>query len=321
MSRPKVKGCRGPCPFGRHILLLAMRYPVTDNPAAGNLSAELRAILIAEIEAARHQLIGHRVPSDAAIHGARKSVKCARATLRLLRACIGDHAYRRANNALRDAAAPLRGVRDTKVLLDTLEDLRKRRSRTCTSTTLLRRAFERQRIAAGYALLHAAVDVRASVSNLAAMVQYARLLTVKGDGLNDVLIGARRTYAKGRTAFVTSRRNPSDDHFHEWRKQTKYLLYQLRLLRGLKRNYIGTLIRQAQRLGDLLGDDHDLAVLRKQTRQKPDEVLTKAASVALAARIDGRRAKLQRKSLALGARLYRHTPKHFMFQLANVRKD
>jgi CHAD domain-containing protein len=296
-----------------------MRHPVTGKTGAGNLSADLRAALIAEIQAARHQLMTHTVPTDAAIHGARQCVKRARATLRLLRVSVGDRAYRRANNALRDAASPLRGVRDAKVSLDTLDDLRKR-SRLRTSATPLRHSYERQRIAARYMLLHSAPEVRATISNLAAMVHYVRLLSVKGDGLNDVLIGARRTYAKGRTAFATAQRTPSDHHFHAWRKQTKYLLYQLRILQRLKRNYIGTLIPQARHLCDLLGDDHDLAVLRQRTREKRDDLLAKSASAALAACIDRRRATLQRKSITLGARLYRRASKHFMRQLSHVHK-
>ena len=151
-------------------------------------------------------------------------------------------AYRRGNVALRDAASPLRGVRDTNALLDTLEDLSKRQSRRGPSTTLLRRAYERQRGIARHALAHAAAEVNASESNLTAMLQHVRLLTVKVDGLKGALLGAKRTYAKGRAALVTARRNPSDSHLHAWRKQAKYLFYQLRLLCGLRRCDISTCI-------------------------------------------------------------------------------
>jgi CHAD domain-containing protein len=297
-----------------------MRHAATNKTAAGNLSAELRTLLIDEIEAARQELMGHRLPSDAAIHHVRQSVKRARATLRLLRASIGSRAYRRADKVLQAAAAPLRAVRDAKVVLDILEDLRRRRSATRTSTTSLRFSFERQRLAARYAALRVAVDVSASIRDLAAMVEYARLLTVTADGLTDVLVGARRTYAKGRTAFKTVRRHPSDDDFHGWRKQTKYLFYQLQLLRNHNRVCMGTALRQAQRLGDLLGDYHDLTVLQKQIHQKHATVLTKAGSATLSAAIGSRLAKLKKKSIALGAQLYKRRPKRFVSQLAQVRK-
>jgi CHAD domain-containing protein len=295
--------------------------PVTSKTVADDLPAELRTILVADIQAARHHLIAHRVPSDAAIHAARQSIKRARATLRLLRTSIGDQAYRCANIALRDAASPLRGVRDAKALLDTLKNLSKRRSQPNTSTTLLRRAYDRQRGVARHALAHAAAEVNASESNLTAMLQHVRLLTVKGDGLKGALIGAKRTYAKGRAALVPARRNPSDSHLHAWRKQAKYLFYQLRLLCGLRRCDISTCITQARKLGDLLGKDHDLAVLQQRTGQKGDEVVTKPACVALAASIVSRRVTLQKKAMALGARLYKRTPKRFMLQFENGCKD
>jgi CHAD domain-containing protein len=296
-----------------------MRHAATNKTAAGNLSAELRTLLIDEIEAARQELMGPRLPSDAAIHHARQSVKRARATLRLLRASIGSRAYRRADKALQAAAAPLRAVRDAMVVLDILEDLRRRRSAIRTSTTSFGRA-EQQRLAARYAALHVTLDVSASVRDLAAMVEYARLLTVTGHGLTDALVGARRTYAKGRTAFVTVRRHPSDDDFHAWRKQAKYLFYQLQLLRNHNRVCIGMALRQAQRLSDLLGDYHDLTVLQEQIRKKREKVLTKAGSATLSATIGSRLAKLRKQSMALGAQLYRRRPERFVSQLAQMRK-
>ena len=46
---------------------------------------------------------------DDSIHEARKELKKARATLRLLRDALGKKAYKRENTALRDAARPLSG--------------------------------------------------------------------------------------------------------------------------------------------------------------------------------------------------------------------
>ena len=61
--------------------------------------------------------------ADEAIHSARKELKKARATLRLLRKALGDAVYKRENAAIRDAARPLSDVRDSRVLLDTLDGI------------------------------------------------------------------------------------------------------------------------------------------------------------------------------------------------------
>ena len=60
---------------------------------------------------------------DHSVHQVRRQLKRARATLRLMRAAIGDTHYRGANNRLRDAASPLRSPRDAAALLKTLEKI------------------------------------------------------------------------------------------------------------------------------------------------------------------------------------------------------
>src|SRR4030095_5558012 len=60
---------------------------------------------------------------DASVHEARKQLKRARATLRLLRGGIRAASYRRANRRLRDAGRPLSDVRDARVLLDVVASL------------------------------------------------------------------------------------------------------------------------------------------------------------------------------------------------------
>src|SRR3569833_487705 len=68
---------------------------------------------------------------DEQVHCARKVLKKARATLRLLRPALGDSLYRRENTVLRDVARPLSSVRDGKVLCDTLEKIVNRYGPAC----------------------------------------------------------------------------------------------------------------------------------------------------------------------------------------------
>src|SRR5688572_14268100 len=88
----------------------------------GPTPASVRDDLLRHVEAAVHALRARRL-TDEAIHTARKHLKRARANLRLLRDAIGKASYARENAALRDAARPLSGVRDAKVLLETCDTL------------------------------------------------------------------------------------------------------------------------------------------------------------------------------------------------------
>src|SRR5438045_3832500 len=83
---------------------------------------EARSKLCEQIGEALHHL-GRGQPGSAEIHEARKAIKRSRATLRLLRNTLSDHAYRLENSTLRDAAKPLSAVRDARVLLESLDDL------------------------------------------------------------------------------------------------------------------------------------------------------------------------------------------------------
>jgi len=85
----------------------------------------IRNILLGQIASAQTALYAAERSDDDAVHSARKALKCARATLRLLRGVIGEGRYATENGRLRNAARPLSRVRDAKILLDTARKLLK----------------------------------------------------------------------------------------------------------------------------------------------------------------------------------------------------
>jgi CHAD domain-containing protein len=105
-----------------------------------------RRILRKQIEGALESLRAGRV-TDENVHDARKRIKKARAALRLLRDALGKRTFARTNGALRDVARPLSQVRDSKVLIDTLEKLNSRFSEDCRGLSFdgLRRELRRER--------------------------------------------------------------------------------------------------------------------------------------------------------------------------------
>ena len=57
--------------------------------------------------------------------------------------------------------------------------------------------------------------------------------------------------------------DPSAENVHEWRKRAKDIWYQLRIVRRAWPALLGETAGQAHVLADLLGDHHDLAMLRE----------------------------------------------------------
>src|SRR5206468_3687815 len=82
--------------------------------------------------------------------------------------------------------------------------------------------------------------------------------------------GLKRVYRAGRKAFFEAKEQPTAERLHEWRKQTKYLWYQLQFLRPIAPAVLEELIDLADEIGGTLGDDHDLVVLRQKLQEQPE---------------------------------------------------
>src|SRR5207244_130714 len=74
--------------------------------------------------------------------------------------------------------------------------------------------------------------------------------------------GLEQVYRRGRKALRAARRDPSVENLHELRKRAKDLWHAGQLLQECQPKRAKQLARRAHALSDLLGEDHDLAVLR-----------------------------------------------------------
>ena len=112
-----------------------------------------------------------------------------------------------------------------------------------------------------------------------------------------------------RSACLSGRAAKADERdLHAWRKRVKDLWYHVRLLEPLSPGALHGYAGEAHHLSDLLGEDHDLAVLR-ETLLADGAVPADLDSVVTL--IDHRREQLQAEALQVGARLYVEKPKAF----------
>ena len=246
-----------------------------------------------------------------AVHSARKAVKKERSLLRLARGTMSPRQRRHENRALRDAARGFSGVRDADVMIETITHLSDRFAGQLPESAFTEIADQLQRTrdtgrdqAAGSTL-----DARA-VQELAAVRLRIDDWQLTQTGWSAIESGLLRSYRDGRKAFARAQREPSDETFHAWRKRVKDLWYQERLLAPTCGPATGGQAKDAHRLADILGDDHDLGVLRETlTRGHVDVPVDLDAVVAL---IDHRRAELQTETVYIGNRVYAEKPKAFL---------
>ena len=282
----------------------------------GSPARALRDILHEQVRDAFDALAGQRI-SDHAVHEARQGIKKARATLRLLRDAISDEEYRRENAVLRDAAQPLSGRRDATVLIDTLRRMVKAGGggRIRNSTRAFGLALKQERQQATRASRARAGGIVSARNALRLQRTRVSRLALTGGKWSIIEAALRRVYANGRRCMREARRQPIAENLHEWRKQVKYLRYELRLLEPAWPGVIGELVDQAHHLSDYLGDDHDLAVLRRKVKDYAKELTETNGVEDVVPVIDRCRERLQTKALVLGARVYEERPRRFVARI------
>ena len=255
-----------------------------------------------------------------AVHEARKHLKKTRALLRLVRPALGKHAYRRENDTLRDAGLALSGTRDADVLVQTVGKLADH-----AAGPLLADTFDQLREALG-AEAAAARGVAGGdpVPELAHVIEMLRAaeLSVEAWPLDEadwktVLTGVTRAYSRGRDAFAVARATPEPELLHAWRKRAKDLWYHQRLLAPAWPDVLGAQAEAAHTLTELLGDDHDLAVLaaRLSDETRPLPPVVDADRAALLALVEHRSHELRTAATQLGHRIYAESPKAFTRRL------
>jgi CHAD domain-containing protein len=247
-----------------------------------------------------------------AVHEARKSLKRLRATVRVARDAIGDETYRRENTAFRDAGRRLSGARDAKVLIETLDVVEKAAGDELNSGASdgLRAQLESEHEAALESLRGGGATATV-LNDLDSARARVATWTFDNDGFDALEPGLRRIYRRGRNAMQAVADERSSENLHEWRKRVKDLWHAAQIARPAAPKRMKTYASRMHDLSDLLGDDHDLAVLCTYVDRHPQCFEDRAAQAALKAVIERRRHDLQRRALKLGAELYAQSPKRF----------
>ena len=272
----------------------------------------LRRIAIEQIDGALKELSRFdRTPVEA-VHKFRRRCKKIRALIRLFRAELeADGTFRRENDALRDMAQSLGHIRDADVMIKTYDKLMSayedevRRS----SFAPIRKALTIERRQLGSYLnedLPALVDH--SRREMQSLRQRVETWTFTANGFKAVRGGLYKTYARGWRRCREAMAHPTAEVLHEWRKRVKYHRNHLRLISEIWPALMEPRSVEAEVLGELLGDDHDLAILRDKVVRNHDRFGAIRARRDFIALIDRRRDEIYGEIVTLGARLFATRP-------------
>jgi CHAD domain-containing protein len=259
-------------------------------------------------------------PADRAelVHEARKAIKRMRALARLLRYELGEQELKRVNSSLRAAGQRLAGARDAEVRFATLEHLRTRHRKALALEGIerLSERLERERERATEP-----ADPREVLGDIADMrSELARWNLVEHD-FEALAPGLRRIYREGRRRHARVKRKHARDaeDVHDWRKRVKSLYYALDMLGGASAKGTRGVTRRAERLGDVLGEEHDLWMFAAYLQEHPEAFGEDAsARKALLKLTERRRRRLRERALKLGARLYERPPGDFVRRIGDT---
>jgi CHAD domain-containing protein len=249
-----------------------------------------------------------------AVHDARKALKRERSLLRLSRGTMKRGQRRRENARLRAVAHRLGRAREADALLAALNAIDDRYTGQFPEATVLavRQRLSHERDRARAELLDSGIPDRAAGELRDALVRVERW-RLHDAGWRSLSPGLERQYRRGRQAMKRARQAPTPERMHDWRKRSKDLWYQLRLLAPLAPGTVGGQAKDAHRLADQLGDLHDLAQLEAAVRRLQADL--PSDTDALIAVIEHRSQQLATAALQTGARVYAEKPAAFTARL------
>lgn len=270
----------------------------------------VRRIAREQIDKAIAEIDDPKLDRHVAVHQVRKRCKKLRALVRLVRPALG-RTYKHENVRFRDLARSLAGMRDEQSIVEALEGLLKTLDET-----------ERKKYDGVLAELHARRDKVAASTDHDPDVLLAdarRALEhahhdvgdwqLDAKGFKAVRGGFAKTYKRGRKGAKQAFKSDDAGDFHEWRKRLKYHTNHLKLLRPLWPRVNEAWYYESKALSDILGDDHDLAMLDALLESEGKNLTATRTRSGLRKIIRKEQQLLRKKAWQVGGRLYAEKPK------------
>lgn len=290
---------------------MAFRFKI-DEP----IEKGFRRVGIEQIDKARRQLSANADPV-AEVHEARKCMKRVRALLRLGRDGLGDTVYRAENAQFRSIAQSLSGARDDHVMLETVVKLAAEgEERMAPIVARLKEALLAHRSDG------AGDDTKSTIETATDALERAlrrfKRLHIEPDSFSTLELGLVRNYRKGLERRDVAYAENTDDAFHDWRKCVQAHWRHMALLIKAWPGLFEAQIEAARELSQILGDDHDLGVLRNRISAFPSETLTADDTHDIEEFIQTRQAALRRKAKPHGEMIFSERPKAHGHRIATI---
>jgi len=288
----------------------------------GRIGAELQRVADQEIAAAQAELRSlDQSGAGEAVHEARKHFKKLRALVQLLRGPLGAKSVRAEQAFYRDTGREFQRLRDAQAQTATLEKLTKR-------------FFEKRRppiVVAAHRVLAAEAQraqrtlaqkgrCEAALAGLRNARERVVMWKLDGYRWKDLRAALCRSYRRARETWRHASAERKPRPLHDWRRRTKDLLYHISLCHSAAPDFMEELAGELEVLGEFLGDDHDLVVLRALLERHPRDLPTGRLREAFFKVLTLRREELLDAAFDLAGRIFLESPAEFIDAL-DARRD
>ncbi|MCA9132237.1 MAG: CHAD domain-containing protein [Planctomycetales bacterium] len=256
---------------------------------------------------------------DEVVHAVRKRCKRLRGLLRLVRPSLGK-TYSRENQAIRDAARLLSTSRDARSMIDTYDDLLAQLGPAAEADRFAPIRTElvfRLRRAGSEEIID---QLSRFGKKMAAAEQRLDSWELSANGFAAIEGGLRKTHRQARCQMEQAWKQPTSESLHEFRKQVKYHLYHVQILQELWPALLKPYASELSRLGSLLGEDHNLAVLRTAVEAESHCWGEEDQRMAFLGLLDQRRKQQLALARPLGRRLFAESSRAWVKRIGSYWK-
>ncbi len=282
-----------------------------------DLAVALRRLAASQRQEAEIWAKRTKRPAEA-VHRIRLVLKFLRALLKLSRRATGTRFYRRENTRLQKAARTLSSWRDATVIGHTIKNVSRKLS--AKHRRIIRAALAGQK---NCKHPEHKQELRTVMQNAVASIQATTVLLtrlpLKSSGWPAIEQGLQQSYHQVSRSLKRIKPSDAEESFHERRKLTKQLFYHITLLQPVWPTRLASLQRKLKKLQDLLGKDHDLAVVRNllQTSQTG----TAKERAKLAKKLQRTSQSMRREVRDLAGKTFSRKPGKFTDKLTHHFRD
>lgn len=231
-----------------------------------SLTKELRRVIAEQVDLALSILNNEDIGIGKSVHETRRAIKKIKAVLLLFEGNAAGFKVDKNYKYLGGIAKSISEIRDIDVFIETIKKIHTKSGGIISSThyDLVKKELVRIKDKLLKDKTSDNVDiVKETIEKLEEFKLKIPNIKLDNKSYKIILKHIRKTYTKGRHLLKLSKNDLDSEIMHKFRKQAKYLWYQLSLMSNIWPQMITVYCASLKELSDIIGYEHDIFELSK----------------------------------------------------------